>query len=110
MPSAMIRTRSAATRFFTGGPRSPENSYKCQHQKPSRAVGIKADLGNVGWIVFLGLTDLGVHHIGALEEFGLGRPRHEAGHRNSGVLHLVAERERKRVDKGFRAIVDRLVV
>ena len=57
---------------------------------------------------FSSRADLGVHHVGALEEFGLGRARHQAGDRDAAVLELVAQRVGEAVDEGLGAVVDRL--
>jgi hypothetical protein len=46
--------------------------------------------GDIGRIVLLRRADLGVHHVGALEEFGVGGAGLEAGDGDSGVLELVA--------------------
>ena len=57
---------------------------------------------------FFACADLGVQHVGALEELGLGRARHQAGHGDAGVLQLVAQREGEGVDERLGAVVDRL--
>ncbi len=65
-------------------------------------------LGDIGRIVLFLLPDLGIEHIGALEEPRFGRAGHQAGHRDVGVLEFVAQREGKTVHEGLGAVVDGL--
>jgi len=48
---------------------------------------VDRDIGRV--VLFLG-ADFRIHHVGTLEELGLGRTRHQAGDRDPAVLQLVA--------------------
>ena len=70
---------------------------------------LEAVLGDVGRIVLLVRPDLGIQHVGALEEFGLGRARHQAGHRDAGVLELFPQREGEGVEERLGAVVDGLI-
>src|SRR5204863_216123 len=64
---------------------------------------------DIGRIVLFRGTYLGVHHIGALEEFGFGRTGHQAGDGDAAVVQLVAQRIGKRVQKRLAAAVDGLI-
>jgi hypothetical protein len=70
---------------------------------------VEAGLRHVGGVVFFLCADLGVHHVGALKEIGLGRTRHEARYGHAGVLQLMPDGEAEGVDEGFAAVVDGLV-
>ena len=53
-------------------------------------------------------ADLGVEHVGALEELGVGRSGHQRRDRHVGVLELVAQRQREGLHERLRRVVDRL--
>jgi hypothetical protein len=59
-------------------------------------------------IVLVLLSDFGVHHIGAAEEFRVGRARHEAGDSYFRILELIAEGEREGIEECFGAIINGL--
>ena len=73
-----------------------------------RIMASKPVLATSAGSSFFGRADLGVHHVGALEEFGLGGARHQAGHGDAGVLQLGAQREGEGVEERLGAVVDRL--
>ena len=73
----------------------------CMASKP-----VLGDLGRVR-LLFIP-ADRRVLHLGALEEFGVGRARHQAGDGDGGVLQLVAKRHAEAVEKSLGAVVDRL--
>lgn len=52
--------------------------------------GVETLLGDLGWVVLLTRAHLGVVHIRAVEEVGIGRPGHEGGDGYARVLQLVA--------------------
>jgi len=52
-------------------------------------------------------ADVGIHHIGAPEEFGFGCARHQTGHGHIGFLQLFLQRVGEGIEKGFGAVVDR---
>ena len=64
---------------------------------------------DVGGIVLLALTDLGIEEVGALEEVGLGGPRHEASYSHARRLKFGAQSERKTIEKGLRGVVNGLI-
>src|SRR3954470_16119669 len=70
---------------------------------------LEAALRDVGRVVLLRGAELGVHHVGALEELGLGRPRHQAADGDAGVRQLVADGEGEGIEERFASVVDRLV-
>src|SRR6478672_8417862 len=70
--------------------------------------GLEAIPGHRGGIIFLVHADFRIHEVGPLEELRFGRAGHEARDRNIRILQLVPQRERKGVDEGFGAVVDRL--
>ena len=49
---------------------------------------LPAGFGDLGGIVFLGLTDFRVHHVGALEESRVGRAGLRAGDAHLGIPKL----------------------
>src|SRR4051812_34349238 len=52
---------------------------------------VEPDARDVRRIVLLGLADLRVQHVRALEEIGFGRAGHQAGHGDAGVFQLGAD-------------------
>src|SRR3954452_16869021 len=71
------------------GERRRDHALLVVHQ---RLVAVASDVCGV---VLVARADLRVEHVGALEELGVGRPRHQRGDRHARVLQLVAERERE---------------
>lgn len=71
--------------------------------------GVEANPGNFCRIVLLRLADRRVHQVGALEEFGLRRPRHQAADSDAAVLQFLAKGKREAVYERLAAIVDRLM-
>lgn len=69
---------------------------------------VPTGLRDIGGIVLLGLSDLGIVEFGAVEEVGLGRSRLEAGDGDAAVLDLLIESGSETVDERFGAVVDRL--
>src|ERR1700760_242982 len=47
--------------------------------------GVIALLGDEGGAVLLGGADLGIHHVGAFEEFGFGGARHQTGNGDPAI-------------------------
>jgi hypothetical protein len=45
--------------------------------------GLEAIVGDIGGII---LSVVRIHHVGTLDEFRLGRARHQAGHGDLGAL------------------------
>ena len=63
---------------------------------PNRSLAGRPPGGrHVSGGVLLTLPDLGIEHIGALEEIGLGRTRHEAGDRDARILQFGPQSERE---------------
>jgi hypothetical protein len=52
--------------------------------------GVETLLGDLCWVVFLTRAHLGVVHIRAVEEVGIGRSGHKRGDGYARVLQLVA--------------------
>jgi hypothetical protein len=52
--------------------------------------------------------EFGIEHVGPREKFGFGRGWHEAGHADSRIVEFRMQGKRKRIEKRFRAVVDRL--
>lgn len=70
---------------------------------------VPALTGDLGGVVLLALTDIGVEHVGAGEELGLGRPRHQGGQGDPLlILQLVAKRLGEVVDERLGRIIDRV--
>ena len=65
-------------------------------------------LRDFGRVVLLARADLGVAHLGAVEELRFGRARHEASDCDVVVLHFVAKREGEGVEERLARVIDRL--
>ena len=59
-------------------------------------------------MLLVALADLGVRHVGALEELGVHGAGHQHGDGHVRLLQLVAQGKGEAVHKGFGAVVDRL--
>ncbi len=69
-----------------------------------RIPAVACDLGGV---ILLHLADIGVIHVGSVEKFGVGSPRHQVCDGDAiAFLDLVADRLDEIVDEGFRPIID----
>ncbi len=64
--------------------------------------------GDVGGIVFFGLSNLGIEHARAREKIGVGGAGLETGDRHARILKLIADRSGKTVDESLGAVIDRL--
>lgn len=79
---------------------------ECETTRSLPAISaLEAVLSHGGRIVLsVGDADLGVHHVGPLEERGVGRPRHQGGDRHPGVLQLGAQASANDCTNDFEAL------
>src|SRR4051812_190168 len=97
-----VGQEAAAAALQLGLQRRRDDALLAGHER------LEAVACHVGRVVLVVGADLGVEHVGALEELGVGGPGLQRGDRHAGVLELVAQRQRERLHERLRRVVDGL--